>query len=420
MTTIAVIGAGIVGLTVSRALRARGLDVRLVDPEPPGEGTSFGNAGLIANYATAPMASLETLRHLPAMLARPDRSIAIDPGYTPSLADFGWRFLRAARPSSFARHKADLVRLIGEAITAQHQLLDELGGEGVYRANGCLQIVRDGRCQASALETMAAAKRADGVACEALGPEQVMCLEPELNVQGLEGALYFPETRSLRDPLSLSRRLYRELLGEGASHVAERVRSLMPLETGGWRLQGEATCMDVERVVLCAGIANNGLLGDLGVRLPVVSERGYHVMLETPLALSRPVGWLTHHFYATPMQQGVRLAGTTEFSPPDKAPNARRWSRLADWGATLFGRPLEVAREWLGVRHSTPDGLPVIGELPGPPGLILAYGHGHLGLTLSAETGRLVARLVAGEPLPEYARALSPRRFIRGRGSRVS
>ncbi|MEQ6890571.1 FAD-dependent oxidoreductase [Halomonas sp. CS7] len=415
MTTIAVIGAGIVGLSVSHALRARGHDVRLVDPEPPGEGTSFGNAGLVANYATAPMASLETLRQLPAMLARRDRSIAIDPGYTPALANFGWRFLRAARPASFARHKADLVHLIDEAIAGQHALLDDLGGERLYRANGCLQVVRDGSCSASALEAMAATKRADGVACEALGAGDVRGLEPELSDEGLNGALYFPETRSLRDPLSLSRRLYQGLQGEGFTHVAARLESLTPLETGGWRLQAGETGMDVDRVVLCAGIANNGLLEGLGVRLPVVSERGYHVMLETPLALNRPVGWLTHHFYATPMQDGVRLAGTTEFCPPGKAPNARRWSRLADWGASLFGRPVEVEQEWVGIRHSTPDGLPVIGEVPGYPGLILAYGHGHLGLTLSAETGRLVAGLVAAEPLPDYARALAPQRFMGAR-----
>ncbi|MFG6179568.1 NAD(P)/FAD-dependent oxidoreductase [Halomonas sp. THAF12] len=415
MTSIAVIGAGVVGLAVCHALRQRGFAVRLYDPEPPGEGASFGNAGLIANYATAPMANLATLRQLPAMLARPDRSIAIDPGYTPALADFGWRFLRAATPASFSRHKGDLVRLIREAITAQHTLLDALGGEALYRANGCLQVVRDGRGQRAALEAMAATKRADGVACEALGPEEVMGLEPELSARGLDGALYFPETRSLRDPLSLSRSLYQGLQGEGFTHVAERIQSLAPLGKGGWRLHTGESRAEVERVVLCAGMANNVLLGDLGVRLPVVSERGYHVLLKTPLALDRPVGWLTHHFYATPMQEGVRLAGTTEFSPPGKPPNARCWSRLADWGGALFGRPLEVERKWLGVRHSTPDGLPVIGEVAGHPGLILAYGHGHLGLTLSAETARLVASLVEGESLPDHARALSPQRFLKSR-----
>ncbi|MDX1464586.1 MAG: FAD-dependent oxidoreductase [Halomonas sp.] len=125
----------------------------------------------------------------------------------------------AARPASFARHKADLVRLIDEAITGQHALLDELGGERLYRAAGCLQVVRDGSCSASALEAMAETKRADGVACEALGPGDVRGLEPELSAEGLKGALYFPETRSLRDPLSLSRRLYRALEGEGFTHL---------------------------------------------------------------------------------------------------------------------------------------------------------------------------------------------------------
>lgn len=135
-------------------------------------------------------------------------------------------------------------------------------------------------------------------------------------------------------------------------------------------------------------------------------------MVEPPLELERPVGWLDHHFYATPMEEGVRLAGTTEFCPPCKAPDARRWSRLAQWGGTLFGRPLAVAQEWVGGRHSTPDGLPVIGEVSKFPGLIVAYGHGHLGQTLSAETGQLVTGLVEGKGLPEYAQTLTPQRFL--------
>lgn len=248
MTTIAVIGAGIVGFSVSHALVTRGYDVKLMDPNSPGEGASLGNAGLIANYATAPMASLETLRQLPAMLARPERSISVSPTYAPALADFGWRFLRASTPRRFARHKVDLVSLVREAVMAQHALLDELGGAALYHANGCLQVVRSDRRQAAALGTMATARRSDGVACEALGPDEVLALEPALNPRGgLDGALYFPETRSLRDPLTLSRRLYGELQGNRLAHITERVRSLIPLEAGGWRLRLDEGDLDVDQ-----------------------------------------------------------------------------------------------------------------------------------------------------------------------------
>ncbi|SDL96247.1 D-amino-acid dehydrogenase [Modicisalibacter muralis] len=422
MTTIAVIGAGIVGLAVSASLMARGHRVHLYDPNVPGEGTSFGNAGLIANYATAPMASLDTLRSLPRELRRPDASLSVDRRYTPSLLGFGRRFLSAATPARFARNKAALIALIEDAVGAQHALLDALDVPGLFADTGCLQIVRDNDT-AAGLDGVAAAKRRDGVECRALTAEEVRGLEPELNAEGLRGGVFFPGTRHLKNPLAVSQTLRRRLESQGLRWHRSRVHALTAQRDGGWRLStashqargeggGHPHDALVDRVVLCAGIANNALLKALGVQLPVVSERGYHISLQTPLALSRPVGWLAHHFYATPMEEGIRLAGTTEFSASASSPDERRWERLRHWGSALFGRPVSLGGRWLGVRHSTPDGLPVIGAVPGHEGLYLAYGHGHLGLTLSAQTGRLIAAMIDGDELPGYSANLSPGRFM--------
>lgn len=413
MTTITVIGAGIVGLAVSRALVDRGYRVCMFDPHPPGEGTSQGNAGLIADYATSPMASCDTLKLLPRQLWKADASLSIDPRYLPMLAGFGLRFLRAARQPYFTRNKASLIAMLDTAIRAQHALLDGLEDPDLFADNGCLQVVRGGDSWTMRLERMAAAKRADGVECQAMTSQEVLALEPELNASGLQGGLYYPRTRHLKSPLAVSRALWQQLEAMGVELVRGRVISMTPDSTGGWQLVTTKGRHDSEHVVLCAGIANNPLLETLGIRIPVVSERGYHIRLDTPVALSRPVGWLAHHFYATPMNQGVRLAGTTEFCAPERAADERRWQRLKGWGEALFGRSLTLADEWLGVRHSTPDGLPVVGAVPGCEGLYLAYGHGHLGLTLSAETGRLVAGMIAKETVPYFARSLSPARFLR-------
>ncbi|WP_442489301.1 NAD(P)/FAD-dependent oxidoreductase [Halomonas litopenaei] len=414
MNTIAVVGAGIVGLAVARSLAERGHRVQLYDPGPPGEGTSFGNAGLIANYATSPMASIDTLRQLPRELCRRDASLSVDPRYLARLAGFGPRFLKAATPSRFARHKSDLVALIQDAVKAQHALLESLEAPDLYADTGCLQLARQGDPLAATLEASARAKRADGVACEALTAQEVRDLEPAIHPADLVGGLYFPETRHLKDSLAVSRALWKRLEGEGVVQHGLRIKRLVPLGAGGWRLigeHGESGEYQADQVVLCAGIANDALLKSLGVSMPVVSERGYHVRLETPLALSRPVGWLARHFYATPMQGGVRLAGTTEFTAPDRAADERRWERLKGWGEALFGQPLSLAERWMGVRHSTPDGLPVVGQVTGRAGLFVAYGHGHLGLTQSAHTGELIAAMIHGEALPDYVASLSPARF---------
>ncbi|WP_348815609.1 FAD-binding oxidoreductase [Halomonas sp. H10-59] len=432
MNTIAVVGAGIVGLAVARSLAGRGHRVQLFDPGPPGEGTSFGNAGLIANYATSPMASIDTLRQLPGELCRRDASLSVDPRYLARLAGFGPRFLKAATPSRFAHHKSDLVALIQDAVKAQHALLESLEAPDLYADTGCLQLARQGDPLAATLEASARAKRADGVACEVLTAQEVRDLEPVIHPADLVGGLYFPETRHLKDSLAVSQALWKRLKGEGVVQHGTRIKGLVPLAAGGWRLicedgekgehgengengeNGESReyqADQADQVVLCAGIANDALLKSLGVSLPVVSERGYHVRLETPLSLSRPVGWLARHFYATPMHGGVRLAGTTEFTAPDRAADERRWERLKGWGEALFGRPLSLAERWMGVRHSTPDGLPVVGQVTGREGLFVAYGHGHLGLTQSAHTGELIAAMIHGEVLPDYVASLSPARF---------
>ncbi|QEM80653.1 NAD(P)/FAD-dependent oxidoreductase [Halomonas binhaiensis] len=423
MTSIAVIGAGIIGLASCRALKAKGLDVTLVDRQASGEGTSYGNAGLIAGYANSPLASWQTLKQLPGQVFSNTPSISIDPRYTLSMAGFSVRFMRAATASRFQRHYRDLNVLLEHAVEAQHGLLDSLDEPSLWSDSGCLQVIRNDTRLAARLSEMAGSKQAEGIRCEALGAAEVQALEPELNDAGLLGGLYFPASRFLRDPRAVCQRLWTQLAEQGVQRINDHVECLRPRQGGGWLLEhGNGThgkeTTHFDAVVLCAGLANNHLLKSLGIALPVVSERGYHLALSTPLALVRPVGWLAHHFYATPMANGVRLAGTTEFCAPKQAPDTRRWHHLKNWGQELFGRSLSPSSQWLGVRHSSPDGLPVVGQVPGMPGLCLAYGHGHLGVTLSALTGELVAASVAGEALPEFAAALAPSRFLRGVGKK--
>ncbi|MGK0545935.1 NAD(P)/FAD-dependent oxidoreductase [Halomonas cupida] len=413
MNTIAVVGAGIVGLAVTRSLVDAGYQVQLFDPGAPGEGTSLGNAGLIANYATSPMASIETLKALPRELVRRDASLSIDPRYLSRLASFGPRFIQAATPSRFARHKADLVALIQDAVKAQHRLLESLDAPGLYADTGCLQLAYRGDALSRSLEASAEAKRADGVDCRALTAADVRDLEPELSPERLEGALFFPSTRHLKDPLTVSRTLWRRLERAGAVLHRARIEGLAPCVDGGWRLVSTLGEHHADQVVMCAGMANQALMKWLGMSLPVVSERGYHVRLDTSVSLTRPTGWLAHHFYATPMEGGVRLAGTTEFTAPERRADQRRWDRLKGWGDAMFGRSLTLSERWMGVRHSTPDGLPVVGPVACREGLYLAYGHAHLGLTLSAQTGELIRAMMDGSPLPDYAQRLSPARFTR-------
>ena len=179
----------------------------------------------------------------------------------------------------------------------------------------------------------------------------------------------------------------------------------MAVATDAERLGGDAAAITL-------GFFSRPFLERLGLRLPLVSERGYHVTIAgQDVRITRPIGWLKYYFYATPMEGGVRLAGTTEFTGPQSKATERRWQMLRDWGRTLFGRDIGYTSEWCGSRASTPDTLPLVGRLPKCRNLVVATGHGHLGLTLSGITGRLVADLLAGRSTSLDMEPLRPDRF---------
>ncbi|WP_157953610.1 NAD(P)/FAD-dependent oxidoreductase [Zobellella maritima] len=412
MKHIIVVGAGMVGLSVSGALLEKGYRVTLLDENQPGSGTSSGNAGLIANYATTPLANPDSLRALLTEFTRSKRALSIDPRYLPALTGFGRAFLRATGSGPFAENKRTLVELVARGTLLQQQLLDKLGSNELYQTRGCLQIYRRDTPMGPQLAELAAAKQRDGVQCEALDREALLNLEPGLNPQQLAGGLWYPDTWSLRHPRQLCIRLHQQLLAQGLDYRPLAAESVS--ETGGRALirAGDQE-LAADAAVLCAGMGNQQLLAPQGIRLPVVSERGYHLMLDDrDLVLNRPVGWLDRYFYATPMAEGIRIAGTTQFARPGAPVAVDRHRHMQEWAASLFGRPVTVTSRWMGVRHSTPDSLPVIGALPEHKHVLLAFGHGHLGMTLGAITGQLIVEALAGRQTDRLARALSPARFL--------
>lgn len=412
MKNIIVVGAGIIGLSVSKALLDKGYQVTLLDEQQPGSGTSSGNAGLIANYATTPLSNPDSLRSMLKEMIRSKRALSIAPHYLSELTGFSRAFLRAIGNEPFTKNKQTLVELVARGTLLQQQLLENIGSNELYQTKGCLQIYRQDPTIGPQLEKLAAAKQLDGVQCQALDRNSLLKLEPGLNPQSLEGGLWYPDTWSLRNPQQLSTLFHEQLLKLGLNY--------QPLSVDAIKQSGDKVLIRTseqelvaDAVVLCAGMGNQQLLASLKVKLPVVSERGYHLMLnDKDLVLNRPVGWLDRYFYATPMNHGIRIAGTTQFARPTAPAAQDRYQHMQEWAESLFGRPVSVASRWMGVRHSTPDSLPVIGPLPENKRVILAFGHGHLGMTLAAVTGQLVADCLSNLQPDELATALSPVRFL--------
>ncbi|MDX8481752.1 FAD-dependent oxidoreductase [Mesorhizobium sp. VK24D] len=391
---IAIVGAGVVGLATALRLAGEGREVLLIDPNEPGSGASFGNAGTIAEYACMPVGNPGVLRALPKLLLDPDSPFALRWAALFQLAPWLVRFVRQSLPAATRANAMALAGLLAEALPAWEEMAAEAGLADLLRRNGCLYIYRHEGDFAAAAAGRAMRDKL-GVHQEVLTAEQVAALEPRLAKAEAQGLL-FPDSINVSDPKTVMQRLAAVASARGIQMLRATATGLAA-DAVGVRLSGPGFSAVARTVVIAAGARSRPLAAQAGDRIPLDTERGYH--LEFPTAaplLNRPVCPVDLGFYMTPMEGRLRVAGTVELGGLTAPPSPRRLA-LLDRGVRQFfpelGRP---SSEWLGFRPSLPDSRPVIGRSCHSPGVIHAFGHGHLGLTLAPITARLVADVIAG------------------------
>ena len=393
---VVVLGAGIVGLCSALCLQRDGHRVTLIDRLGPGEGTSYGNAGLIQVDAVLPIATPGILWQVPGMLTDPEGPLVIRWRYLLRLAPWLLRFVAASSPRRVEAISAALAALLERAHASYRPLLASADAEDLFSPTGELFVYRD----VSAYEAAKPGhdhRRRFGVTLEELGPSEMRQLEPALSPDVARG-VFSPDCMRVANPLTLSQRLAAAFTQGGGTVLCETVTDIECGPDGPIAVVTDKNRHDVDRLVLAMGAFSKQWAAKLGARIPLDTERGYHLMLPRPgVDLRIPILVGDHRFGIVPMTHGIRLAGTAELASLDAPPNYRR-SRILGPMAQKFVPDLRLddAEEWIGFRPSIPDSLPVIGAVPGSDRAFLAFGHGHLGLTLGAVTGRLVADLVAG------------------------
>lgn len=403
-TEVAVIGAGVIGLAVAHRLQLAGHEVVLIDPEDPGSGASYGNAGTIADYAVMPVGTPEVLRNLPSLLFDRNSPLSIRRAALPGLAPWLMRFARQSLPGAARRNSAALARLLADACPSWQQLAAEIGGSDILQSRGCLYLYETKAAFQSAAADMAY-RRGFGIKVDLISPDDLAALEPGLPpVEG--GAAFFPSAVFLNDPGRMM-----GLLAAGLTHIRARV-DWLGRRDGGVFLAGDGFQMQARKVVIAAGARSKALAGMAGDRVPLDTERGYHLEWDMPLPrLSRPACPTSRGFYLCPMAGRLRVAGTVELGGLEAPPSPHRLKRLQDGAQAMFPDLGPPDRDWMGFRPSIPDSLPVIGLSAGGPEIVHAYGHGHIGLTLAPITARIVADLIAGRTPETDIQACSPARF---------
>ena len=395
---VAVIGAGIVGTVCACYLRREGRDVTLLDRAGPGEATSFGNAGGIGPSNVMPIATPGMLKRIPKWLLDPAGPLHLRWSYLPHVLPWLIRFLRAGAESKVRRISAALAALNSETFQAYAPLLEEARLKHLIRRDGHLFVYRaKGGLEDDALGMEL--RRDLGFEMHVLGADEIHQLEPAL-APIFECGVFFPDGGLCTNPFGLVRGLAEHFRNSGGTLLRREVRGFEMGSTGPRRIFTDDGDLVAERVVIAAGIHSTVFTRQLGYSVPLESHRGYHVTLPDPGVMpQRLVFPADYKFAITPMDMGLRFAGTVELAGIEAPPNFERARTLLRIGRRVLpDLRADVHSEWMGHRPCLPDSLPVLGVSPRHENVYFAFGHGHEGLVGASKTGQLIADLIGGRP----------------------
>jgi D-amino-acid dehydrogenase len=397
--SIAVIGAGIVGMSAALYLQRDGHRVKVIDYRLPGTATSFGNAGMIVTGAITPTSTPGVLKQIPRYLFDRSSAVRLKWSYLPHLMPWLFRFVLESRLSRVRHAAGALHPLVTGAYEAHLELAALTGATNLLRPTGWLKLFRSQRgFEATLLQRQLMDLHA--VKYEILGQHEIHQLEPHISKMFVRG-LFHGHSASISLPKRLIDSYASSFIRSGGEFVHEQVLSIERLEDGRMRLRCDLGLREFDEVVVAAGAWSKRLCKALGDKVVLDTERGYHLNLERGEAgeIHRPLSFPEDGFILAPSEDGIRLTSGDELAGLDAPPDFSRINRMVVKAQEILpGLSDRVTREWMGRRPSTPDSLPVIGRSPNANRVIYAFGHHHLGLTLGPITGRIVADLVCNRP----------------------
>jgi D-amino-acid dehydrogenase len=396
---VAVVGAGIVGLAVAHHLIEQGAQVTLIDRDPEGDKASFGNAGGIAVTEVVPASVPGTLWRAFGWMFDPLGPLAIRPSHAPRLMPWLLRFAKAGTPREVDRISKALAAINSRVYEDLLPMLERAGLSGELHRQGALTVyeTEEGYRRDA---TDWACKRSHGIVIEDVTGAGARQMEPALGPQ-VHRAIFTPQWSHISDPKSLMQGLKEWLLSRGVVINRGEVCNIVSGSTSPLSLTLEGGHpIAADRAVIAAGAWSAILARRLGDPVLLESERGYNATLPHPgIVVERELIFAEQKFVATPLSCGLRIGGAAEFGGLSAAPNFKRSQALVELARRYLPElRTEGGTHWAGHRPATPDSLPVIGKSSHQAHVFYAFGHGHLGLTQAATTGRLVSELVFQHP----------------------
>ncbi|HTV68289.1 MAG TPA: FAD-binding oxidoreductase [Rhizobiaceae bacterium] len=408
---IAIVGGGVVGICTATFLAEAGRQVTVFDRTGICEETSSGNASALAFSEVLPLAHKGMMRNLPRWLADPLGPLAVPPAYLPKLLPWLYRFWRAGAPAKYEASLAAQGALMKLAEAEWMGLMDRSATRPMLHEDGSLELYENDAEFKASLPGWAARDRF-GIAYRHVEGDEMAALQPGLSAKFVKGT-FVPGWKNVDDPKDFGKALWRYAESKGARFRKERVSDL---RSDGARVEivlADGSRLTAAQLVIAAGAWSHFLTKQFGDRIPLETERGYNTTLpRSAFDVKRQLIFSGHGFVITPLSTGLRVGGAVELGGLTRPPNfARSKAMLEKARRFLPGLDPSGGREWMGYRPSLPDSLPVIG---GPKNLLnvhYAFGHGHLGLTQAAATGRLIRDRMLGQKTAIDLSPFSAQRF---------
>ncbi|MDP9730399.1 UNVERIFIED_ORG: D-amino-acid dehydrogenase [Rhizobium sp. SORGH_AS260] len=408
---VLVVGTGIIGSMAALYLQNAGRDVVLLERGDISRGASSGNAGILAFPEIIPIPAPGIMKKAPRWLFDPLGPLSVPPAYAPKIAPWLWRFWRASAERNFRHGLKSLMEInrLAAIEMAHIAAMPELSP--FISKTGTLDIY-DSEASLNAAGKDWDEKEKAGFAFQRVDRNKIEELQPGLAPQ-FRHAVFSADGLQVSDPYDFTRAIFDLVISRGASlrkGEAQRIdavgeSTIVTLENGDK--------IDADKVVIACGAWSKKLAATLGNIVPLETERGYNTTLPVgAFNLTRQLYFNDHGFVVTPLSTGIRVGGAVELGGLELKPNFRRAEAMLKKAERFLpGLKLEGGRQWMGFRPSMPDCLPVIGTARTTPSVIYAFGHGHLGLTQSAATARLVTQMANGDETSISVDPFRPGRF---------
>ena len=406
---IGIIGAGIQGISNALFLQKKGFEVTIFDREDPGSpAASYGNAGHFSPYACVLMNRPDILTDVPAMLLSSTGPLALKWNYVPKMIPWFIQFIRNCTTKRMMHTAKNMNQILNLALSAYDELFDDIELDSLVEKKGILYIWNDQSLKSRDLEIKVRDEL--GVDQQVVSPKEIHDLEPNIK-PFYHGGVYYKHGRHARNPKKILLKFFDLFLKKGGKFLKKNVQDIN-FDEEKPAIKTETQRYIFDKLIIACGAFSKKLTDNLGERIPLDTERGYHVHFkDCDHLLKRPVIFSNRGFGITPMEQGLRVVGTVEFGGLKNPLSKSRVKNLINNAKYMLGDLPEHEDEWLGFRPTLPDFLPVMGPSKKYKNIFYCFGHHHLGWTLGPISGKIISGMIAEENTNLNLDPYSPKRF---------